>query len=75
MENCTKHETKKIKKEARKLHSTKQMSSLVINNTNLMGLENMATAFNNFFLSVTENLNLHQVWKEDATLFLQGSFS
>ena len=66
---------KKIKKEARKLHSTKQMSSLVINNTNLIGLENIATAFNNFFLSVTENLNLHKVWKEDATLFLQASFS
>jgi hypothetical protein len=35
----------------------------------------MAEDFNNFFLTVTENLNLHQVGKEDGTLSLRESLS
>jgi hypothetical protein len=56
-------------KETRKVHSTKQMPSLIINNRILKGLENVAEAFNNLFLAVTENLNLNHTGREDTTFF------
>jgi hypothetical protein len=31
-------------------------------------------AFNNFFLTITESLNLHQVGGEDAISFLKDAF-
>jgi hypothetical protein len=52
-----------IKQETGKIHMTKQMPSLLINNEKIKDPEKVANVFNSFFLSVSENLNLHQVGK------------
>jgi hypothetical protein len=36
--------------------------------------EKVADVFSSFFLSITENLNLHQVGKEDPISFLKDAF-
>jgi hypothetical protein len=36
--------------------------------------EKVAGVFNSFFLSIAENLNLHQAWKENPIYFLKDSF-
>jgi hypothetical protein len=50
------------------------MASLIINNTIIKGLENVAESFNNIFLAVSQNLNLHHAGKEGTMLFLKESF-
>jgi hypothetical protein len=50
------------------------MPSLLINNEKLKSPEKVADAFNSFFLSVAENINLHQVGKEDPICFLRDAF-
>jgi hypothetical protein len=45
------------------------MSSLLINVEKIKAPEKVADVFNSFFLSVGENLNLHQVGKEDSIYF------
>jgi hypothetical protein len=47
------------------------MLSLLINNENVKGPEKVADAFNNFFLTVAESLNLFQVGKEDTISYLK----
>jgi hypothetical protein len=34
----------------------------------------VADAFNNFFLTITENINIHRAGKEDAITLLKDSF-
>jgi hypothetical protein len=57
------------KKETGKVHLTKQMPSLLINNEEVKGPEKVADAFSSFFLTSAESLNLYQVGKEDAVSF------
>jgi hypothetical protein len=63
-----------IKQETEKIHVTEQMPSLLINDEKLKEPEKVADVFNGFFLSVAENLNLHQLGKEDPTSFLKYPF-
>jgi hypothetical protein len=62
------------KQETRKIHVTEQMPSLLINYEKIKDPEQFATVFNNFFLSIAEHLNLHQVGKEDPISFLKDAF-
>jgi len=47
------------------MHVTEQMPSLLINDEKIKDPEKVADVFNSFLLSIAENLNLHQVEKED----------
>jgi hypothetical protein len=57
-----------------KVHPTEQVPSLLVNNEKLKDLENVANAFSNFFLRVTEKLNIRKFEKGDAISFLKDSF-
>jgi hypothetical protein len=46
-----------------------------MSNEKLKDSGKVADVFSSFFLAVAENLNLHQVEKEDKISFLKGSFS
>jgi hypothetical protein len=50
------------------------MPFLLINDEKMKDPEKVADVFNSFFLSVAENLNLHQVGKEDPIAFLKDLF-
>jgi hypothetical protein len=50
------------------------MPSLLTNNEKVNDPGTVANAFNIFVLTITESLNLHQVGREDATLFLKDAF-
>jgi hypothetical protein len=50
------------------------MPSLLTNNEKVKDLGTVANDFNNFFLTTTESLNLHQVGREDAVSFLKAAF-
>ena len=54
-----------------KLHSTEQVPTTLTDSQNMKGSINMASAFNNFFLRTTKELNIciHQVEMEDAVSF------
>jgi hypothetical protein len=54
-----------IKQETGKIHVTEQKLSLLINDGKTKDPENITDVFNSFFLSVAENLYLHQVGKEN----------
>jgi hypothetical protein len=58
------------KKGDRKNSLTEQMPSVLTNSGNVKNSETVVNAFNNFFLTITKNLNLHQVKREDMMLFL-----
>jgi hypothetical protein len=60
-----------IKQETGKIHVTGQMPSLLTKDENMKDPEKVADVFNIFFLSTTENLNLHQVGKEDPISFFK----
>jgi hypothetical protein len=60
-----------IKKETGKMHLTEQMPSLLAKSEKAEDLE---TAVNNFFLTITENLNLYQMGNENALSFLKGAY-
>jgi hypothetical protein len=62
------------KQETGKTHVTEQMPSLLINDEKIKDPEKVTDVFNSFFLSVAENLNLHQVGKEDPISFLKDAF-
>jgi hypothetical protein len=47
----------------------------LLDNGEVKDPETVANASNNFFLPITETLNLHQMEKEDAISFLKASFS
>jgi hypothetical protein len=57
------------------MHLTEQMPSLLSNNEKVKDPATVANAFNNFFLTTTEILNLHQAGSKDAVLFLKAEFS
>jgi hypothetical protein len=50
------------------------MPSLLINGEKAKDPEKFIDTFNNFFVTITENLNLHQAGKEDAITLLKESF-
>jgi hypothetical protein len=50
------------------------MPPRLINGDEVKDPGKVADAFNNFFLTITENLNLHQARKEDAISLLKDSF-
>jgi hypothetical protein len=58
-----------IKQETGKLHVTEQMPSLLMNDEEIKDPEKVSNVFNSFFLSIAENLNLHQVGKDDPISF------
>jgi len=47
-----------INKEARKVHSVEQVPNLLVNDEKLKDPTNMANALNNFFITITEELNI-----------------
>jgi hypothetical protein len=51
------------------MHVTEQMPSLLINIDKIKDPEKVADVFNSSFLSIADNLNLHQVGKEDPFPF------
>jgi hypothetical protein len=56
------------------VHPTEQVVSLVVSNEKLKDPKSMANAFNNFFLTVTEKLNVQKFEKGSAISFLKDSF-
>jgi hypothetical protein len=56
------------------MHLTEQMPSFLTNNEKVKDPGTGANAFNNFFLTTAESLNLHQVGREDAVSFLKAAF-
>jgi hypothetical protein len=63
-----------IRKETGKLHPTEQIPSLVVGNEKLKEPKSMANAFNNYFLTVAEKLNVQKFEKGDAISLLKESF-
>jgi hypothetical protein len=64
-----------IKHETGKLHLTEQIPSLLINDENIKDPKVITLAFNNFSLTITQNLNVHQKVKCDDISFLKEAFS
>jgi hypothetical protein len=56
-----------INKEIGKTHSVEQVPTLLVNNEKLKDPPDVANAFNNFFITITEKLNIQQIEKGDAT--------
>jgi hypothetical protein len=50
------------------------MPSLLINNEKVRDPGSVANAFNKFFLTITESLNLYQTGTQDAVSFLKAAF-
>jgi len=48
-----------LKKETGRVHSVEQVPTLLVNDEKLKDSTNMATAFNNFFIKITEKLSNH----------------
>jgi hypothetical protein len=65
-----------IKRETIKLHLSEQMSlvALVAKSEKAKDLETIANDFNNFFLIITESLNLNQMGNENTFSFLKVAF-
>jgi hypothetical protein len=55
------------------MHLTEQMS-LLAKSEKTKDLETVSNDFNNFFLTITENLNSHQMGNENALSFLKDAF-
>jgi hypothetical protein len=60
-----------MKHELGNLHLSEQIPSPLINDEKLKDSEGIADAFNTTFLTIIENLNLHQEVRGDAILFLK----
>jgi hypothetical protein len=71
LDNQIKTNWNTIEHETGKLHLTDQIPSLLINDEKLKDPEVIADAFSTFFMTVTENLNLHQEVRDDAISFLK----
>jgi len=56
------------------LHPSEQIPSLLVNNEKLKDPKIGANAFNNFFLNITEQLNIKNLNKGDGISFLKDSF-
>jgi hypothetical protein len=56
------------------VHPTEQVPSLVVSNEKLKDPKGMASAFNSFFLTITEKLNVQKFEKGDVISFLKDSF-
>ena len=52
-----------------------QIPSLLVNDEKLKDATDVASAFNNFFTTLTEKLNIQQIEKGDAISLLKESFS
>jgi hypothetical protein len=63
-----------VKRVTGKVHVTEQVTSLSTDNGKVKDPETVAKAFNIFFLTITESLNLHIMGKEDAISFLKDAF-
>lgn len=63
-----------VKTCGRKCAFNRTNAVFLINSKKLKNPENVAVAVNNFFLTVAEILNLHQVGKEDVILFFTEPF-
>ena len=63
-----------IKKETGKVHSVEQIPTWLVNDKKLKDPKNVANAFNNAFITITENLNIQQIEKGDAVSILKDSF-
>jgi hypothetical protein len=55
------------------VHPTEQVLSIVVSSEKLKDPKSMASAFNNFFLTVTEKLNIQKFEKGDIISFLKGA--
>ena len=64
-----------INKEAEKVHSVEQVPTLLVNDEKLKDPTNVANAFNNFFTTITEKLNIQYIEKGDAIHILKDSFA
>jgi hypothetical protein len=62
-----------VKIETGKIHLQEQMPSHLINGEKVKDPGRVAYAVNNFFLTITENRNLHQAGKEGAISLLKNS--
>jgi hypothetical protein len=62
------------KKETGKVHLTEQIPSVFTEYGKVKDPETVANAFNIFFLTITESLNLHKMGKEDAISILKYAF-
>jgi hypothetical protein len=51
-----------------------QVSILPVNDGRLKEPRNVASAFSNFFITITEKLNIRQIEKRDGTSILKDSF-
>jgi hypothetical protein len=56
-----------VKRETGTVHVTEQIPSVFPDNVKVKDPETVVNAFNNFFLTITESLNLYKMGKE--TLF------
>jgi hypothetical protein len=56
------------------MHLSEQMPFLLTNNEKAKDLQTVVNDFNNFFLTTTESLNLHQAGREDTVSFLKAVF-
>jgi hypothetical protein len=54
------------KKETGKLHSVEQVPMLLVDDEKLKDPINLANVFNNFFITITEKLNIQQIEKGDT---------
>jgi hypothetical protein len=63
-----------IKRETGKTHLTEQMQSLLAKSEKAKALKTAANNFNKCFLTITENLNLHQMGNKNALSFLKDAF-
>ena len=61
-------------RESTYIHSVEQLLTLLVNDEKLKDLTNVAKAFNNFFITITEKLNTQQTAKGDAISILKDSF-
>jgi hypothetical protein len=60
-----------MKKEREEVHSLDQVPSLLVNDDELKDPTNVANAFNNFFITVSEKLHIQQIGKGDAISVLK----
>jgi len=58
-----------IKKETGKVHSVEQIPNLLVNDVKLKDPTDVANAFNNFFTTTTQKLNIQQYKKEMLSQF------
>ena len=61
-------------KKAKQVHSVEQGSLILVNDEKLKDPTNMAKAFNNFIITITEKLNNPQIEKGDTTQFKELHF-